>query len=379
MEKAENENTFDLKKMLYNFETAQRRQAHYTKIKNKFKQENTKYKQRVELMKEKREEMMNQRHFKLETAYEKKQKSIDLKIKNMKKKFSFNTRNNFYDSKIRNEKLNQTNELTRRKYETISKQKLKLFQERYENLMKEKHEKNILNLQKQEEKHNEYIINENKRKKKILSDTKKKNLNQFVTVYLHKKSVEDELKEKAICSYEKEMRKTANLQNIENEKLKARDETIKRMEKMEKKKIEIFKIKQKENKVSQEKRNEFNTTCRANRTKKLRKCFSENIDILSNQRYLMDRSVLKDRIAELKKRQSQERINQKHIDFEKGLEAFYKKIEIIKSNSILKKNMGERKEMFKEKKRQEKLEKEKEEEENLLNLKINNRLDNKAL
>ena len=377
MEKAENENIFDLNKMLYDFETAQRHQAYYSKIKNKFKLENKKYQKRVELMKEKREEMLNQRRSELQSAYEKRQKSIDLNIKNLKKQNSFNTRNNFLESKLRNEKLNQTNELTRRKYENTTKQKLKLFQERYENLMKEKHEKNVLNLQKQETKHNEYIINQNKRKIKILSETERKNLNQFVTAYLYKKSREDEIKERAINSYEKEMRKTVNLQNIENEKLKLRNETIKRMEKMEKKKNEILKKKQNESKISQEKRNELGTTCRENHSKYLKQNFSENFEILINQRYLMEKSILKDKITELKKVESQKRINNEHINFEKGLEAFFKKIEIIKSNSVFKKSLGERKEIYKQKKNLEKLEKQKEEEENLLNLKINNRLDNK--
>ena len=363
--------------MFYDFETAQRRQAHFSKIKNKFKKENKIFQQKVEIMKEKREEMANKRHSELKKAYEKKQKSIDLNIENIKKKHSYIARNNFIELKERNEKLNKTNELTRKRYENITKQKLKLYQERYENLMKEKNEKNILNLQKIEIKHNEHIINEQKRNEKIINDTMQKKLNQFATFYFHKKSRVNEKKERAINSYEKEMRKTANLQNLKNEKLKVRSEIIKKMEKIEKKKDEILKIKKNKSKISQEKRNELNTTCRMKRTKRLGRSFSENIEILNNQVFFMEKSVLKDKLADLKKRQSLENINKKHINFEKGLEAFYKKIEIIKSNSILKKSLGERKEIFKQKKNLEKLRKQQEEEDNLLNFKINNRIDNK--
>ena len=111
----------------------------------------------------------------------------------------------------------------------------------------------------------------------------------------------------------------------------------------------------------------------------MKRSFSENYEILDNQKYYIDQGLSRERVVELKKRQTQEKINDMHINFEKGLGAFIKKMESIKSDSILKKTMEERKEIYMHKKYLEKLKKQKEDEEKLLNSKVNDRLESNNL
>ena len=83
VENAKSSNLYDYNKMMSDFEVETRYEDRLKKLKNKWKNENKKHRETVELMKEKREEIYNQKRAKL-------LKELDKKNVNIKKKLSEN-------------------------------------------------------------------------------------------------------------------------------------------------------------------------------------------------------------------------------------------------------------------------------------------------
>ena len=76
VENAKSSNLYDYNKMMSDFEVETRYEDRLKKLKNKWKNENKKHRETVELMKEKREEIYNQKRAKLLKELDKKNVNI---------------------------------------------------------------------------------------------------------------------------------------------------------------------------------------------------------------------------------------------------------------------------------------------------------------
>ena len=111
-------------------------------------------------------------------------------------------------------------------------------------------------------------------------------------------------------------------------------------------------------------------TCQENK-KNLEKLLSEEKDdILEYQSIVLSRKQEIDKKYILKKENFTEKTLYKYLSFEKNLKPFYKKLYEIKSDSIIKKSLEQRKKIYKGIKRAEAEAKRKEEEERMLNQKM---------
>lgn len=114
-------NEYDYNKMLEDFESEERYLNRIKKIKNKWKSENKKYNERLEIMKEKKEEYYNNKRNNLLKEYEQKQKEIE---------------NQLFKSKVSKESLRkkQIEILTKKESQAKEKKILKLKRDEKERL-----------------------------------------------------------------------------------------------------------------------------------------------------------------------------------------------------------------------------------------------------
>ena len=119
-----------------------------------------------------------------------------------------------------------------------------------------------------------------------------------------------------------------------------------------------------------DKRKRYINTCRENKKNLLKILDDDKDDILEYQAIVLSRKDQMDKKYKLKKDNFTERTIYNQLTFEKNLKPFYKKLDEIKSESIIKKSLDQRRKIYRGIKRAEAEAKRKEEEERLLNQKM---------
>ena len=221
-----------------------------------------------------------------------------------------------------------------------------------------------------EVRHNINVMNEKKKLEQRANDYQEKLMKKYITFYWNKRNIEQKQKENYLHFNKKYDGKNNKLEEIEKNIEQKRKNLIKKFRIIEENQQQIKeKDKQKYEEIRQ-KRNEYVKTCIENRKKLHKELIEQNDDILEYQLYMISRKSQMDKKFKLKKNHAIEQTLYNQINFEKNLKPFYKKLEKIKSESIIKRSLTQRKKIFRDIKRAEAEAKRKEEEEKLLNQKL---------
>ena len=128
---------------------------------------------------------------------------------------------------------------------------------------------------------------------------------------------------------------------------------MKKLAGMEKKRKENEKERNEKIEKDQKRRKEYLDKCKKNKEE----IEAENDEfrqfILAEQNEILKKGVNKDSLSDLKRINAGEKIVLNQLTLENNLPAFRKKMDMIKSSSVLKKSPEERLNMYKEKKREE--------------------------
>lgn len=242
--------------------------------------------------------------------------------------------------------------------------------ERNKNYWKIKHSNNVIRLQKSSDRHNKNMFVEQKKLEKKAVRNEEKMLKKYMTFYYYRKGKEKELKLKKSKNMHKLMETSEKLEEIDKqEKLKTK-ELIQKMDTIERKKIEILKHKNDELLKFRKRRNEYIDICKIKKQNIVRELSDIRLDILDYQSCVLQRDMEKTKMATLKKNKSTERTLNDQINFKKNLIPFFKKLEIIKSENVLRKSLLERRKIYLENKRQEAERRKREEEDEFINMNL---------
>ena len=240
--------------------------------------------------------------------------------------------------------------------------------ERNKSYKKLKYSNDIIRLQKSSDRHNKNMFEEQKRLEEKALKNKEKIFQKYMTFYYFRKSKEREQKLKNSQKQLKLAEKSERLEEInKKEKLRVKELNTK-FEMIERKKIELLKNKTAELIKFKEKRNEYNNICKIKKENMLKELSDIRLDILDYQSSLLSRDNDKVQLANLKRNQSTERTLNDQLNLKKNIKPFFKKLEFIKSENVMRKSMEEKKKLYLQSKKEEAERKKREEEEKLMNM-----------
>lgn len=244
------------------------------------------------------------------------------------------------------------------------------FKERNENRQKRKHEIEVNKLIKSEIRHNKNVLNEKEKFEQKANDNKEKLMQKYITFYWNRRNREEKQKEQYLHFNEKYDEKLGRLEEIEKKTEKKRKNLIKKLQIIETNQNEIKEKDRQKYETIKQRRERYMSTCHDNKLNLQKMLLEEKDDILEYQNILISRKSEMDKKYQLKRDNFTEKTMFKHLNFEKNLKPFYKKLDEIKSDSIIKKSLEQRRRIYRGIKRAEAEAKRKEEEERLLNQKI---------
>ena len=160
------------------------------------------------------------------------------------------------------------------------------------------------------------------------------------------------------------------MEEIEKKTEKNRKNLIKKLKAIEANQKELKEIDRQKYENIKIKREKYMKTCNENKESLRRIMSEEKEDILEYQAIMLSKNTQMDKKYRLQKDNFTEKTLYHQLTFEKNLKPFYKKLDEIKSESIIKKSMDQRRKIYRGIKRAEAEAKRKEEEERLLNQKM---------
>ena len=242
------------------------------------------------------------------------------------------------------------------------------FIERSSNIMKKRHLNDLLNSRQSELRHNKNVLKEKKRLREKSLKNDEKIFRRYMTFYFYRKGREKKLKLKNSQTHNKFNQKAEKLEEMEKKNEIKTKEFVKKLNDIEKRKKEILKHKNDKIKEFNKKRKSYYTSCLKKRKLMLKELSDIREDILDYQTCVLQRNMDKIKLINLKRKQSTEKTLNNQLNFEKNLKPFYKKLEIIKSQCVLRKSFDDRRKIYLSKKKRDAEQRKKEEEEKLLNL-----------
>ena len=237
-------------------------------------------------------------------------------------------------------------------------------------MQKKKHEIELNKLIKSEIRHNKNVLIEKEKFEQKANDNQEKLMQKYISFYWNRRNREDKQKEQYLHFNEKYDEKVGRLEEIEKKTEKKRKNLIKKLQIIEANQNEIKEKDRQKYETIKQRRERYMSTCHDNKLNLQKVLLEEKDDILEYQNILISRKTEMDKQFQLKRDNFTEKTMFKHLNFEKNLKPFYKKLDEIKSDSIIKKSFEQRRRIYRGIKRAEAEAKRKEEEERLLNQKI---------
>ena len=237
-------------------------------------------------------------------------------------------------------------------------------------MQKKKHEIELNKLQKSEIRHSKNVMNEKEKFDQKANDNKEKLMKKYISFYWNRRNHEEKQKDKYLHFNEKYDEKLGRLEEIERNTEKKRKNLLKKLQIIETNQNEIKERDRQKYESIKEKREKYMSTCHENKKNLQKILFEEKDDILEYQTIMITRKSEMDKKYKLKRDNFTEKTMYNQLTFEKNLKPFYKKLEEIKSDSIIKKSFDQSRKIYRGNKRAEAEAKRKEEEERLLNQKI---------
>ena len=225
--------------------------------------------------------------------------------------------------------------------------------------------------QKSEIRHSKNLLNEKEKFERKDKDNKEKIMKKYISFYWNKKNIEKNRQEKFKEMNNKYSEKYGKLEEIERQDESNRNKLIEKIKKNDysSRHQEQMKINNQKLEELKEKREVYINTCK-NNLKTMQKELTEGThDIIEYQTLVLAKRSDKDRLINSRRINSMGKTIYYQMNFEKNLKKFFKRLEGIKSSSIYKHSIEERKKRFLKMKRDEALAKKREEEERLLNQK----------
>ena len=237
-------------------------------------------------------------------------------------------------------------------------------------MQKKKHEIEINKIVQSEVRHSRNVIKEQEKFEQRANDNQEKLMKKYITFYWNRRNIKQKQKEKYLHFNEKYEEKYNRLEEIEKNIEQKRKNLIKKLNTIETNQKEIKEKDRQKYEAIRKKRNKYINTCVENKKKIQNELFDEQDDILEYQTIMISRKSQMDKRFKLKKDNATEKTLYNQLTFEKNLKPFYKRLEEIKSDSIIKRSVDQRKRIYRGIKRAEAEARRKEEEERLLNQKI---------
>ena len=247
---------------------------------------------------------------------------------------------------------------------------METLKQRNEENKKRKHELEMDKIQESEIRHNKNVMNEKEKIQKKNNENHEKLMQKYVTFDWSRKSREEQKKDKFLRFNEKYDEKFGRLEQIEKNTERKRKNLIKKLQIIETNQNQLKERDRQKFESIRNKRDKYINTCRENKKCLLKLIDTEKDDILEYQAFALSRKDQMDKKNRLKKENFTEKTIYNQLTFEKNLKPFYKKLDEIKSESIIKKSLEQRRKIYRGIKRAEAEAKRKEEEERLLNQKM---------
>ena len=241
---------------------------------------------------------------------------------------------------------------------------------RNEDIHIKKHENEVNKLKEQEIRHNNNINLEKEKFQQRAKDNQEKIMKKYVTFYWSKKGREEKKRKKFMNLNEKFEERVNKLEEIERAEEKKKKKLEKKLLSIEtNQKLILDKEKRKYEDIK-ERRYQYFNTCRNNRINFEKELTEEAKCILDYQNEVLSRQNERDEKIRLKRENLKDKTIYNQMMFEKNLRPFYKRLERIKSESIIKKSKEQRRKIYRDLKRAEAEARRREEEERLLNQQI---------
>ena len=143
---------------------------------------------------------------------------------------------------------------------------------------------------------------------------------------------------------------------------------MKKLKNIEKRKKEILKHKNDQIISFNKKRKQFIDAANVKKQNIIKDISENRFDVLDYQNVVLKRTENNDTLNNLKKTVVLENTINDQMNFEKNLKIFYKKLEVLKSENIMRMSLDDRRKIFLRLKKKEAEKKKKEEEDKLLNM-----------
>ena len=209
------------------------------------------------------------------------------------------------------------------------------------------------------------MVQLNVEREKLAKETEEKEFKKYVSFYFLRKAQENALKQKRKEKKTKMKEKNERMEELERFNKERENNLIKKMMKKVQKKEKYEKLS-----LEKKKRDEKMKKCLTQKIEIMKEQNERRFDILDLQLDLLKRGKKRERTNEMKRINAGESRVIGQMTMEKNLSDFYKRMNLLKNQSIYKKSPEERYKIYKNLKREEAERKKKELEEKLEKLKI---------
>ena len=219
-----------------------------------------------------------------------------------------------------------------------------------------------------EKRHENNVVKLNIEKEKLAKETEEKEFKKYISFYFLRRAQENALKQKNKEKKTKMREKNERIEELERLNKERENALLKKIMKREVIKEKYDKQKKEKFLMEQTKREEKMKKCKTQKGEIMKEQNERRLDILDYQLELLKRVNKRDKSNELKRISAGERRVLGQMTMEKNLSDFYRRMNLLKDQSIYKKTEEERYKMYKNRKREEAERKKKELEEKLESL-----------
>ena len=219
-----------------------------------------------------------------------------------------------------------------------------------------------------EKRHENNVVKLNIEKEKLAKETEEKEFKKYISFYFLRRAQENALKQKNKEKKTKMREKNERIEELERLNKERENALLKKIMKREVIKEKYDKQKKEKFLMEQTKREEKMKKCKTQKGEIMKEQNERRLDILDYQLELLKRVNKRDKSNELKRISAGERRVLGQMTMEKNLSDFYRRMNLLKDQSIYKKTEEERYKMYKNLKREEAERKKKELEEKLESL-----------
>lgn len=220
-----------------------------------------------------------------------------------------------------------------------------------------------------EKRHEINVENLNVEREQLAKETEEKEFKKYISFYFLRRAQENALKQKKKEKKTKMKEKNERMEELERLNKERENNLIKKILKREALKEKYDKQRKEFFSMEKSKREEKMKKCKTQKIEIMKEQNERRLDILDYQLDLLKRGKKRDLSNELKRISAGERRVLGQMTMEKNLSDFYRRMNLLKDQSIYKKTPEERFKMYKNLKREEAERKKKELEEKLEKLK----------